>query len=360
MYCIKCGQQLPDEAQFCCNCGAKTARPTPADEISAKASDFVMNEDISMSGGDLNNDRVAKEATLFGDFPSEPQPQITFMPPLPPQPKRTTPEYNFSRTQSNDDPDLWIVRRDDDLLGLHECRLDNKQSGWVSDWFDDIYYDCNGFYVIRKGSSRGLIDKHIACASLWDGLCGYGLNGREHSIYGFWGVCINDKWAIISLHNGEIKYHSPYVYDNCDIEEEDTVVVKQGSLYGCLLFDKESGILTHNIPCVFDDIGAFSISDHKLGNLAQVKYKSRKRYLNRKGELYKRYNAVNDLQTFIGYLLISAIVIGIAYKMITSSLASSILVQIISWIAGIYFFFKLIMCWIFSSGWELIDTFEDK
>ena len=157
MYCIKCGQQLPDEAQFCCNCGTKTARPTPTDEVSAKASDFVVSDDINISSGDLNSDLVAKEASLFGDFPSEPQSQIAFVPPLPPMPKRTTPEYKFSRSQCNDDPDLWIVRRDDDLLGLHECRLENKQSDLVSDWFDDIYYQ-KGDELMEEENIEEILD----------------------------------------------------------------------------------------------------------------------------------------------------------------------------------------------------------
>lgn len=351
MYCIKCGQQLPDEALFCCNCGAKTAHPTPADEISAKASDFVMNEDISMSGGDLNNDRVAKEATLFGDFPSEPQLQITFMPPLPPQPKRTTPEYNFSRTQSNDDPDLWIVRRDDDLLGLHECRLENKQSGLVSDWFDDIYYDCNGFYVIRKGSSRGLIDKHIACASLWDGLYGYGLNGREHSIYGFWGVCINDKWAIISLHNGEIKYHSPYIYDRCCVWEEDTIELKQGDLYGCLLFDE--GQLKCTIPCILEDLDRFSDFNSDVGRVAKAKYKSQMLYLDRQGRLYKK----RSFQLFI--IKLSMTVFGgviVWWQTYDHEWGESIFLDIIHGGALAFGVFALLYALfvLFAPDWELI------
>ena len=348
---------MPDEAQFCCNCGAKTARPTPADEISAKASDFVMNEDISMSGGDLNNDRVAKEATLFGDFPSEPQSQIAFVPPLPPMPKRTTPEYKFSRSQCNDDPDLWIVRRDDDLLGLHECRLENKQSDLVSDWFDDIYYDCNGFYVIRKGSSRGLINKHISCASLWDDLCGYGLNGRKHSIYGFWGVCINGKWAIIRVHNGEIKYHTGYIYDRCRVWEEDTIELKQGDLYGCLLFDE--GQLKCTIPCILEDLGIFSDFKSDVGRVAKVEYKSQTLYLDRQGRLYKK----RSFKAFI--IKLSMLVLGIAAyfgyfddyewgEYIFLDILRGGLVAL-SLLSLIYMLFLL-----FTPDWELMETIDNK
>lgn len=352
MYCIKCGQQLPDEAQFCCSCGAKTAQPTPTDEISAKASDFVMNEDISMSGGDLNNDRIAKEATLFGDFPSEPQSQIAFVPPLPPKPKRTTPEYNFSRTQSNDDPDLWIVRRDDDLLGLHECRLENKQRGLVSDWFDDIYYDCNGFYVIRKGSSRGLISKYITCASLWDRLCGYGsLNVQEHSICGFWGVCINDKWAIISLHNGEIKYHSPYVYDRCCVWEEDTIELKQGDLYGCLLFDE--GQLKCTIPCILEDLDRFSDFNSDVGRVAKAKYKSQMLYLDRQGRLYKK----RSFKLFI--IKLSMTVFGgviVWWQAYNHEWGESIFLDILygGILAYVVFAFLYALFVLFAPDWELI------
>lgn len=294
MYCVKCGQQLPNEAQFCSNCGTKTVRPTLTDEISAKASDFVMNEDISMSSGDLNNDRVAQDAVLFGDFSSELRHQTTVVPPQPP--KRTIPEYKFTRAQSKRDPNIWRVRRDDDLLGLHEYRLENMQYQLISDWFDDIYYDDNDYYVIRKGRSRGLIHKLSFATVLWDNLCGYGSNGRIHSIYGYWGVCKNGKWAIISTHNSEIKHLTEYSFDKCSAYEKDTIQLQQNDKYGCLLFNEDSGTIRHFIPCVLNQLGASSIHNKELGRILNVNYNSQTLYLSRKGIIYKLQSKTEVVQ----------------------------------------------------------------
>lgn len=55
MYCIKCGQQLPDDARFCFKCGAATAQQNGAaygaqsfnDAVAAKAESFAATDNIS-------------------------------------------------------------------------------------------------------------------------------------------------------------------------------------------------------------------------------------------------------------------------------------------------------------------------
>ena len=51
MYCIRCGQQLPDDAKFCSKCGAQVGDSLPisrpiidGDEVKMKAKEIVITE----------------------------------------------------------------------------------------------------------------------------------------------------------------------------------------------------------------------------------------------------------------------------------------------------------------------------
>lgn len=69
MYCIKCGQLLPNEAKFCFNCGSQVSVNVlnANDEVFAKATDIVVtDETVSLDSQEILDDVISK-AHFIGD-----------------------------------------------------------------------------------------------------------------------------------------------------------------------------------------------------------------------------------------------------------------------------------------------------
>lgn len=69
MYCIKCGQLLPNEAKFCFNCGDQVSVNVlnANDEVFAKATDIVVTDEImSLDSQEIVDDVISK-AHFIGD-----------------------------------------------------------------------------------------------------------------------------------------------------------------------------------------------------------------------------------------------------------------------------------------------------
>ena len=69
MYCIKCGQLLPNEAKFCFNCGNQISANVlnANDEVFAKATDIVVtDETVSLDSQEIVDDVISK-AHFIGD-----------------------------------------------------------------------------------------------------------------------------------------------------------------------------------------------------------------------------------------------------------------------------------------------------
>lgn len=69
MYCIKCGQLLPNEAKFCSNCGCQISADVSNinDEVFAKATDIVVTDEImSLDSQEIVDDVISK-AHFIGD-----------------------------------------------------------------------------------------------------------------------------------------------------------------------------------------------------------------------------------------------------------------------------------------------------
>ena len=69
MYCIKCGQLLPNEAKFCFNCGNQISVNVlnANDEVFAKATDIVVTDEIMSIDSQEIVDDVISKAHFIGD-----------------------------------------------------------------------------------------------------------------------------------------------------------------------------------------------------------------------------------------------------------------------------------------------------
>jgi uncharacterized membrane protein YvbJ len=56
MYCVKCGQKLPDDARFCMNCGTRTVIES---EITEKYRENVYNELAEVARGSLDKGDIS-------------------------------------------------------------------------------------------------------------------------------------------------------------------------------------------------------------------------------------------------------------------------------------------------------------
>lgn len=76
MFCIKCGQQLPDDANFCAACGNKVFRSTPLsptisnveyDSVANKAEDIIINDEMQSLNVHYAGDVVREKAEFIGE-----------------------------------------------------------------------------------------------------------------------------------------------------------------------------------------------------------------------------------------------------------------------------------------------------
>lgn len=76
MFCIKCGQQLPDDANFCAACGNKVFRSTPLsptisnveyDSVANKAEDIIINDEMQSLNVHHAGDVVREKAEFIGE-----------------------------------------------------------------------------------------------------------------------------------------------------------------------------------------------------------------------------------------------------------------------------------------------------
>ena len=72
MFCIECGQKLPDNAKFCCRCGAAVnnisnpTTPPIMDDVAAKAEDVVITDEMPSLDAQGVNDDVLRKASFVG------------------------------------------------------------------------------------------------------------------------------------------------------------------------------------------------------------------------------------------------------------------------------------------------------
>lgn len=73
---MECGQELPNNAKFCCRCGTPThVNNAPNDDIRAKAEDFAVEDEEFGVYDSLNDDSsVAAKAEFIGDFDEDRKP----------------------------------------------------------------------------------------------------------------------------------------------------------------------------------------------------------------------------------------------------------------------------------------------
>lgn len=72
MFCIECGQKLPDNAKFCSRCGtavnniSNTTPPSIMDDVAAKAEDVVITDEMPSLDAQGVNDDVLRKASFLG------------------------------------------------------------------------------------------------------------------------------------------------------------------------------------------------------------------------------------------------------------------------------------------------------
>lgn len=259
MFCIKCGQQLPDDARFCFKCGAATVQQNGVansarqfdDDIEAKAEEFVA---AGPAGADDYVAPVVRE-TSATQFAAENLPPTKL-------PRR------YTRTRElmfNDNEYLYKITREDNVTGEVVYSLFwNDGSKRQSEWFDEIEYDDYdgyGVYVVEKDGKRGLMEEDTFHTYMSDGK---DLTKVRDGVY--W-VYRNKHWVLVNIKNFEIEELYSYdemeiIIDGVHLIAEDvvgrpvTIIVSKNDKSWFWDFDDATDLAINPLSCEFDDIQA--------------------------------------------------------------------------------------------------------
>lgn len=292
MFCIKCGQQLPNDARFCSQCGTAIVNhpQSSIDLVAAKAEDISVADEIVVSNIHVLNDEVAQKAEMLG-IPTE-----IVSEPTPVKVKKTVARKRYEYQRKNlDIPDLWVIRRIDKDTGSITASCVEYQ-GKKSDWLERLWYDEESFakfpifHFSHKGWS-GLLQIDLTCF-YWDEIRGRSLSytGYKINIHGYLFVRKGDLWAIITIKDRKITQLTPYEFDDITVlEKDDALIMRRNALYGYMVFSRS--VLYATIPCVLTSANPFSYVDKELDIAAKVCYKGEDLMLKRSDmNLYRNHS----------------------------------------------------------------------
>lgn len=250
MYCMECGQQLPDTAHYCFKCGAKTIKQNDAtvsaqytnDVVAAKAEDFVA-DDATISGVKSTTDDVASKAAFFGgNIPDSPHISETSKPKISHVNK---PRYTETRKVFLADY-LYEIKREDNVKNKKSYSLWNSKSIQQSEWFDKIWDEGNDIVGIRRDGKIGLMELSFRKFVLWNNLI------RIQD--GLYGVCTDKQWTLVITKDKVIEPLNQYSYDEIIKADKDYAIVSKNGKQSFLGFDDNTNKVFNPISCEFDSI----------------------------------------------------------------------------------------------------------
>lgn len=355
MFCIECGQQLPDTAHYCFKCGAKTVQQNDTaintqhsnDIVAAKAAEFVV-EDSSISVVNSNVDDVALKAAFIGgnmpDLPRDIEPAVENVHVS----QKNKPRYTETREALLVNY-LYKIKREDNIENKVSYSLWNSKSTQQSEWFDDIWCEENGIYGVKLDGRVGLMEKSLQKYFLWESLISiqpglYGILEQEDkdwilviaengiiqfSQYFFDDIIQNNNGSVVVSKNGKwvfFNYNTrkhQIVYILRDIDEigicqDGIFIVKQNNKYGYIFYNRTTKTYNYMIRCILDAAGSFGIGYENGLEMAAVKYNGKSYLLDKNCKLWEKLPFFNKGLISIGFcsLFVSFIAVIILSEMI--------------------------------------------
>lgn len=298
MFCIECGQKLPDNAKFCCRCGTavnniSNTTPPIMDDVAARAEDVVITDEMPSSDVQKVCDEVEKKAILFGDFETS-QPDTSITPLQPKSESRKLLKYEYIRENFMGFTGVYEIIRKDNETGVSSYCIEDK--GHCSEWFErPIRYCGYDIFFIQKNGKPGLMHMKDGY-QVWDHI--------KHNHY-LYGVVKNGKYAIVSILNHKIEYLTDFIYDDyilhskavsinkSDELNDKIIIVKQNGKFGYLFVDYNKCELSAPIDCVLDYAKQFTIEEYD-DPMAKIGYKGADYLLDEKFNLWKKQLIVCD------------------------------------------------------------------
>lgn len=330
MFCIKCGQQLPDDARFCFKCGAATVQQNGVANSAQPFDDYVAAKAESFA--------AAGQHVTESHVPSQ--------------------EYKPRYTETMElflTDNLYKVKRKDNITGEVVYSLFwNDGSNRQSEWFDAITYKDYGVYVVEKDEKKGLMEEDTFHTYMY----GRHLTKIRDGLY--WGYR-NEHWVLVNIKNHAIE--ELYSYDkmhiifngmhiigddatkeklgvpvaivvskndkswfwdfddatnqainplSCEFDdikvcvESNVFIVRCGNKYGCVF--QEGNTLYYPINCVLDAMP----SAVPGGGKAEVKYNGKKFFMDKEGLLWtRRWRGMGRMGTIGIRLLLNFSIIGL-------------------------------------------------
>lgn len=309
MFCIKCGQQLPNDARFCSQCGAAIVNhpQSSIDLVAAKAEDISVADEIVVSNIHVLNDEVAQKAEMLG-IPTE-----IVSEPTPVKVKKTVARKRYEYQRKNlDIPDLWVIRRIDKDTGsiTASCvEYQGKKSDWLDQiWYDDINFTTYPVLLFKHKGRQGLMQIDLTC-QYWDEIKG---TGWTLPFYGYLFVRKGRHWAIITIKNKKIEQLTDYEFDDIRVlHKDDALIIERNKLYGYMTYNPHWKRLYKIIPCVLDQANAFE-DVVGLGHAAKVFYHGEEYYL-KEADMNLWQNKYSAFRTAIVVFIIGAVLGVVSY-----------------------------------------------
>lgn len=252
MYCINCGQQLPDNARFCNKCGTKTIQSAndlsvenqPLDMVAVKVEEFVAEDaTLSFNPEDVN-DLVAKKAAFIGEEPTEllhHEPKIALANII-----EGVRQYVSSISESKEQVlynYLFRIKRNNLKTNESTYCLLNSQTDTRSEWFDKIWYHGNDIFGVERNGETGFLETDANTYQLYDEVIKI-----SHTHYA---GKKDEKWVIITIQNKKIVLLTQHKYDIFTIYSGSLIIIAKHRKYK--FFQYINGRFVNTLPVAFDD-----------------------------------------------------------------------------------------------------------
>lgn len=393
MYCIHCGQELPDEAQFCCKCGKPTHRPdSPQDFTASSAEDFIADETPLDLQPFQEGDLVEDKAVFLGGLPQE-APRATSAWTAPASGERYTETRELIYQKY-----VYRTKRYDQYLEKESFQLLNLLDNTQSEWFDKIESIGNGTFQIARNGKEGFMPLEFTDYQLWDAVSEQYITTAKINIVH--AVREQNKWGIISLKDGAIsilsenKYDSIFFCGNYIITPEvafyrydsieNTITKLFGGNFDAIVNDYRNpkngiyfavekagkyGYITCNgknelqmaVPCILDSVRNFESCLYYSEKVIKIELKDKLFFLSRRGELF-----VQRIHLGVGILFISffSLIIILLYQTFQTNRIIGI-ISIISMASIIFFYCFLPLFFMFNTrkvhyDFEKMEIIKEK